>query len=244
MTAKFQLVVLQGPRRGKVFLLENSILIIGRDPLLDVALANPEVSRQHARMARDENGDYKIQDLGSTNGTFVNGQRLGGEPYTLQAGQEVVLGSSVILRYELATADEGAVPEEESAPGIETAVAAQPALAFDDDDALDAEFAEPDFLDDTGDLQEAPPPIDPVYTPEPQAKPGPDPTISFADPLPSPVGAAPFVPTGVSEKEQKRKRTITWIIATLLLLMLCCCGFLLSAWFWWGDPLMEALGVY
>ncbi len=239
VTAKFQLVVEQGPRRGQAFPLENSIITIGRDPLLDVALADPEVSRQHARMARDENGDYKIQDLGSTNGTFVNGQRLGGEPYTLSAGQEIVLGSSVVLRYELATTETdlpAATPPEEGG----TAVSAQPTFSMESLDEFAPELDEPVFLGDTGDLQESPPQTDRLTAPQP---PIPEPTYTPAEPLRAP-GSAPFVPTGPSDKEQKRKRTITWVVATIVLLLLCCCGFLLSAWFWWGDPLMEALGVY
>lgn len=252
VTAKFQLVVQQGPRRGEVFLLENSIITIGRDPLLEVALADPEVSRQHARMARDENGDYKIQDLGSTNGTFVNGQRLGGEPYLLSAGQQIVLGSSVILLYESATAEEG-LPAMSASPEWETAVSSEPDLSIESAFETPEEFApfaeppEPASLTDSGDLQqeEPPPPQrDQLFSPTSAA--AIDPTWTTAEPLRSPSGSAstPFVPAGASEKEQKRKKTITWILVTVLLLMLCCCGFLLSAWYWWGDPLMEALGVY
>ncbi len=242
MTAKFQLVVEQGPRRGQVFPLENSIITIGRDPLLDVALADPEVSRQHARMARDENGDYKIQDLGSTNGTFVNGQRLGGEPYTLSAGQEIILGSSVILSYVLATEDVD-LPETATPPEGETAVSEQPVFSAADPEDTPSEPADPTYLGDTGGLQEPPPQTNRFSAPA-DLPPVPEPTLSPVEPMRPPVDSAPFVPAGTSERDKKRKKTVTWVLVTVVLLMLCCCGFLLSAWFWWGDPLMEALGVY
>ena len=64
MTSMYQLLVQHGPRIGQSFSLDNNIITIGRDPMCDIALPDPEISRQHARMARDENGDYKIQDLG------------------------------------------------------------------------------------------------------------------------------------------------------------------------------------
>jgi pSer/pThr/pTyr-binding forkhead associated (FHA) protein len=245
VTIQYQLSVEQGPRLGHVFLLENSIVIIGRDPLVDISLPDTEVSRQHARMARDENSDYKLQDLGSTNGTFVNGQRLGGEPYTLHAGQEIVLGSSVILRYEF-------VPQTDESEAAslaedllrETAVSAAPAPINDDSWIESGE---------TDDNQEeyAPFPVPPSsFTADPEEPQAASLTTSQAPQTQSPpaspnrVPADPLVPAGPSEQNKKRRRTITWVVVTVALLMLCCCAFFLTAWYWWGDPLMEALGVY
>ena len=61
-------------------------MTIGRDPMAEITINDPEVSRRHARLIGTLSG-YRIQDLGSTNGTFVDDIRLGGEPLDLNIGQ-------------------------------------------------------------------------------------------------------------------------------------------------------------
>ena len=95
----FQLVVRKGPRPGRVFALSLSAITVGRDPLSDIVIDDPEVSRHHARLQRNEEG-YSLQDMGSTNGTFVDGKRLGGDAVALKAGQVVMFGSNVTLIYQ------------------------------------------------------------------------------------------------------------------------------------------------
>jgi predicted component of type VI protein secretion system len=95
----FQLVVRKGPRPGRVFALSLSAITVGRDPLSDIVIDDPEVSRHHARLQRNEEG-YSLQDMGSTNGTFVDGKRLGGDAVDLKAGQVVMFGSNVTLIYQ------------------------------------------------------------------------------------------------------------------------------------------------
>ncbi|MCB8922368.1 MAG: FHA domain-containing protein [Ardenticatenaceae bacterium] len=221
----YHLLVQRGPRIGQTFSLDASIITIGRDPMSDIALPDPEISRQHARMARDENGDYKIQDLGSTNGTFVNGQRLSGEPYTLQSGQTIILGSSVALVYEKISEDMAVGVEEETAVADE----------FPADTPAEPIISTP--LPPTGEL--APPEAEFTPADMPEQPYSPSPTLTG----PIPTGQ-PFVPAGPSEQDKKRKRTITWVAVTIVLLLACCCAFLLSAYYWWGDPLMEMLGFY
>ena len=82
--------------RGHIYPLNAILVTLGRDPLADIVISDPEVSRQHARLMETENG-YELQDLGSTNGTFVDGQRLGGEVVVLQPGQQIEMGSGVML---------------------------------------------------------------------------------------------------------------------------------------------------
>jgi predicted component of type VI protein secretion system len=91
-----QLVVRKGPRPGQVFPLTQEAISIGRDPLSDIVLDDAEVSRQHAQLRRVGEG-YQLQDVGSTNGTFVDGQRLTGEAVALKPGQVVMMGSNVTL---------------------------------------------------------------------------------------------------------------------------------------------------
>jgi pSer/pThr/pTyr-binding forkhead associated (FHA) protein len=95
----FQLVVRKGPRPGRVFALSLSAITIGRDPLSDIVIDDPEVSRHHARLQRNEEG-YSLQDMGSTNGTFVDGKRLGGDAVDLKAGQVVMFGSNVTVIFQ------------------------------------------------------------------------------------------------------------------------------------------------
>ncbi|HVA50405.1 MAG TPA: FHA domain-containing protein [Pirellulales bacterium] len=70
-----------------------SAIIFGRDPSCDQVLDDPLVSRRHARLIRSEQG-YLIEDLGSTNGTFLNGRRLA-EKAPVQPGDRIGLGDCV-----------------------------------------------------------------------------------------------------------------------------------------------------
>ncbi|MFB0536565.1 MAG: FHA domain-containing protein [Anaerolineae bacterium] len=83
-------------------ILHKDVVTIGRDPASDIILAFPVVSRRHARLEK-EGGIYKIVDLGSTNGTFVNGQRI--KPAKVLANGDIVrigdgLGNSISLTYQ------------------------------------------------------------------------------------------------------------------------------------------------
>jgi predicted component of type VI protein secretion system len=106
MAALFQFVMRSGPTPGVTFALEGDQLIIGRDATHAVSINDAEVSRKHARLTF-QGGKYVIEDLGSTNGTFVNGQRLV-SPAVLKAGDVVSLGEQIVLMYEGLSADAGA----------------------------------------------------------------------------------------------------------------------------------------
>ena len=92
MTTKYQLLVKKGPQRGHVHPLNAILITLGRDPLADIVISDPEVSRQHARLMETEDG-YELQDLGSTNGTFVNGVQIGmGDKTIVRAGDQLRVG--------------------------------------------------------------------------------------------------------------------------------------------------------
>lgn len=106
MTSEFQLIMRSGPTPGAAFNLEGDQLTIGRDSTNDIAINDAEISRRHARLTF-QGGKYVLEDLGSTNGTFVNGQRLAG-PRVLKAGEVVSFGEQIILVFEVTTVDAGA----------------------------------------------------------------------------------------------------------------------------------------
>jgi hypothetical protein len=84
------LTIQQGPHRGQRFSVTRDSIIIGRVVGSDVVISDPEVSRRHASITW-ERGQPVIRDLGSTNGTFVNGVRLTG-PRALREGDTIGLG--------------------------------------------------------------------------------------------------------------------------------------------------------
>jgi predicted component of type VI protein secretion system len=100
MPAQFQLKMRSGPTPGKVFPLEAAEITAGRDTSNGIPINDAEVSRRHAKLTLQGEA-YKIEDLGSTNGTFVNGNRLSG-PFTLKANDTVSFGENIVLVYEAA----------------------------------------------------------------------------------------------------------------------------------------------
>jgi pSer/pThr/pTyr-binding forkhead associated (FHA) protein/predicted RNA-binding Zn-ribbon protein involved in translation (DUF1610 family) len=78
-----------GGRAGETFPLESDEIEIGRSPDAEVFLDDVTVSRQHAILARAEDG-YTIEDKGSLNGTYVNRRRV--ERAKLEDGDEVQIG--------------------------------------------------------------------------------------------------------------------------------------------------------
>ncbi len=88
-----RLTVIQGPDSGLRAEVGSRQFVIGRDPVCDLQLSDPDVSRRHAEI-RNSGGGFEIADLGSRNGTLLNGH-----PVTdafLRAGVEIRLGETVI----------------------------------------------------------------------------------------------------------------------------------------------------
>ncbi len=98
MAAQFQFVMHSGPNTGRIYPLEAAEIIIGRDASNLIAINDAEVSRKHAKLIQ-QNSTYVIQDLGSTNGTFINGQRIT-TSQELKPGDTVTLGENIVLMYE------------------------------------------------------------------------------------------------------------------------------------------------
>jgi predicted component of type VI protein secretion system len=98
MAAQFQLVMHAGPTPGKTFQLEGDVITIGREAGNGIVINDAEVSRKHCQFVL-QGGKYILTDLGSTNGTFVNGQRLTGQ-HILLPGEVISLGEQINLLFE------------------------------------------------------------------------------------------------------------------------------------------------
>ena len=98
MAAQYQFVMRSGPTVGKAYPLDAQEVTIGRDAVNIIAINDAEISRRHARMEL-RGSAYVIQDLGSTNGTFVNGTRISGMQ-VLNPGDTVSFGEGIVLVYE------------------------------------------------------------------------------------------------------------------------------------------------
>ena len=91
------LVVLAGPRVGTLVRIEGGEVVIGRSLRAELCLDDDGVSRHHARI-RASDGAIVIEDLGSRNGTFVNGVRVAGA-VTLEDGDKIHVGRASILKF-------------------------------------------------------------------------------------------------------------------------------------------------
>ena len=88
------LVIHEGAGAGSEHLVDGE-LILGREhPTADLVIPDPGVSRRHARVL-PHNGTVIVEDLGSSNGTFLNGRRITG-PIELGTGDELQVGDTVV----------------------------------------------------------------------------------------------------------------------------------------------------
>ena len=161
-----QLRVLDGPSAGQEVLLGDEFTV-GRNEQGDGNLgSDPEISRLHARIRRTPAGGIEIEDLGSTNGTFVNDTRIDG-PRQLNPGDTVRMGTTTLKL------------EDPQA----TAISARP--------VLDAPPTEPVAVPPTPPPVAAPPPP-PVAVPPPP----PPPQVVFEQEDAGPPGPPPKAASG------------------------------------------------
>jgi two-component system cell cycle response regulator len=90
------LIVLQGSNVGEMHRLESGESVLGRGTAATIRLGDDGVSRKHARVIVDK-GVVRIEDLGSSNGTLVNGQLV--QQVALRDGDKIQLGSTTILKF-------------------------------------------------------------------------------------------------------------------------------------------------
>lgn len=106
MSSNYQLVVKTGPTPGQTLVLDGTEFSIGRDINNDFVINDTEMSRKHAKIYIYGQG-FVIEDLGSTNGTFVNGQRLTGI-HKLSPGDSIAFGENVNCVFQVPDVDSDA----------------------------------------------------------------------------------------------------------------------------------------
>ena len=97
MAIHAKLFIRSGVLTGNFKDLNSNLLRIGRDPANDFVVDDIEVSRNHAKITSDED-IYKIEDLDSTNGTFLNGRRIS-IPEILKDGDLISLGETNVFEF-------------------------------------------------------------------------------------------------------------------------------------------------
>lgn len=102
------LVIYKGALAGTRWPLRGYSVTLGRASDCDIVLPERQISRYHARIEYDDG--YMLRDLGSKNGTFVNGERVRGQPYRLQDGDEISLATTLQMGF---VAGEATLPLDE-----------------------------------------------------------------------------------------------------------------------------------
>ena len=88
-----ELVVMEGPDKGSRFRIKTALVRIGKDPDCEATLSDPSVSRQHVQIEDKEEG-WLLTDLGSTNGTLLNGTQT--REAFLTPGATIVVGQTTL----------------------------------------------------------------------------------------------------------------------------------------------------
>jgi hypothetical protein len=224
---ELKLQIIEGPNAGQELVLDGPG-VIGRDPAgAGLTLEDREASRRHASLI-PEGQSLDVEDLGSTNGTFVNGQRIT-EAVMLMPGDRLRIGTTVL---ELAL----------------TGAEAEPAAGDDtgEYEAAEAvEDAEPRFAAVSGGSPDQPPgappppedPQPPQTDPEPPAAPAPPAEPAYAPPPPPPPAAgAPAggpLTTQPGGAMQTRDSIVEWLLSAFV-------PFYSLYWFYRSNKEMQA----
>ena len=227
----FRLIVRRGPQPNQVYDLTSEVTNLGRDITNDIVINDREVSRHHLRFMRGADG-YTIEDLGSTNGTFVNGKRVTGAT-PIKNGDMLGLGETVTLQFEVMRAGAAQPPQP-----VQSAPSPQPQQP-----PQQASYTPPASEDDRYRPQPAPQPNpyqppasrQQEYAPQPQPQPQAEYTPQQqADPYYSSGGGAAQAAYGppppgydydpyAMRDDEGGGQTQWFLIGCLGLVLLCCC---------------------
>jgi hypothetical protein len=103
MPYTYKLILTSGPDAGTEIPLEKDELFLGREATNDIVINDVEVSRKHARLLK-QGDDYFYDDLGSTNGSFILGQKITA-PTLLKPENKITIGEKVEFTYYMTSID-------------------------------------------------------------------------------------------------------------------------------------------
>ncbi|HEX8646919.1 MAG TPA: trypsin-like peptidase domain-containing protein [Thermoleophilaceae bacterium] len=211
------LEITSGADAGRTANVRGDQFTLGREGTTNLVLRDAKASRRHVSLRELPDGRVELTDLGSRNGTFVNGQQVTG-PVVLSGGEEIRIGDTVLR----------AVPEQ--------AVAPPPAAAPPHAPAPPQAGAPPHAAAPQG----PPPPIAPPFTPPPAAPyppapaqaPGARPVVTQSDAPPPPGPSASTMQRLVIQRGLRR---VTIIGIAVLVLLVIAIGGLVTGVFGGGD---------
>lgn len=90
-------IVISGGLAGSMFKLTSREMFVGRSEDTDICIDEEDVSRKHAKVETKAGGQVVITDMNSTNGTFVNGDRI--RRHSLRDGDKIRIGSTTIMKF-------------------------------------------------------------------------------------------------------------------------------------------------
>ena len=99
------LVVKRGPNAGSRFLLDTEVTRAGRHPDSEIFLDDITVSRRHVEVVHQADGSYRVKDVGSLNGTYLNRERIDESP--LAPGDELQIGKFKLVFFSGTDAAQG-----------------------------------------------------------------------------------------------------------------------------------------
>lgn len=203
-------LVLTSETPPKTFPLTQAYVHIGRSQQNDIVIENPHISRIHARLIRQKDV-YILEDLNSTNGTFLNGRRIM-HPVVLQPGDRIRLGPEVELQF--------MGPEADLAPTVLAPIAEGEPSAGE----MPMVVQEPPFP--------SPPAPGVAKVPEVLERPeAPSPSTAVLETPPMQTG--PSSPPG-REIVYTPQRSIPWWLLGCVGAFSVACG-VCAAWLWWVD---------
>ena len=121
----FVLVKLEEPSAGEQFAFDQLTVTVGRADDCDLSVMDGSLSRQHASVSRGKDGRYGVKDLGSTNGSFVNDQKVMGS-VALNNGDHLRFGA---VRFKFLLMEEAAPSPEEQATRVDLSAPVPPTVA-------------------------------------------------------------------------------------------------------------------
>jgi len=208
------LVVIEGPNEGQAYPLQDMICTLGRTTDNTIVIDNTRISRHHTQIRLLPQGAI-VEDMGSTNGTWVNRRQLTG-PHRLKPGDVITLADYITFRYEL----EDTLHTDKLAP----AMPGSATQVIDDSPPYVPPPPPPDYEEPyPADQSITPPPQQPFFQYDSAAQ-----TVSSAQPTSAPQqtrGASPATPPA------KRSKWIYFVIALLLILICVCLGIAVYLWF-------------